>query len=269
MLNKNILLPACLFLFATSVWAQKLRVDVGLNLGASQLYPNINFKSTPLNDLYEFVKIPFDNRGIPYAWEDFEQDYKLKQHITQPRYGLSAHVLYGDWPLFVNVEALSSTSGYQKLSYGLTGGLRYALQDADDVYSVAFMGGYKFVVDQGFGDETLVNSFGEGRDEARNFFRDDPVSLGRNRGSLATLRLEALRALNESKTVQVGVHLYGEWDLTGRGNRLAGGRMNSVGGHVFARFMVFGKVERWRPEPAATAPQPPKIQVNRKPDGSK
>lgn len=267
MLNKNILFLACLLLFGTSVLGQKLRVDVGLNLGASMLYPNVNFKSTPLNDLYEFVKIPFDKRGIPYAWEDFEEDFELKKYIFQPRYGLSAHVLYGDWPLFLNVEALSSTSGYQKLSYGATGGFRYALHDADSAYTFAFMGGYKFVVDQGFGDETLVNSFGEGRAEVKNFFRDGAVSLGRNRGSLATLRFETLRALNESKTVQVGMHLYGEWDLTGRGKRLAGGRMNSIGGHVFARFMLFGKVARWRPEPIVCPPS--RIQVNQKPNGSK
>lgn len=267
LIKKTLSLVVFVVLFS-SVWAQKLRVDVGLNLGASQLYPNINFKSTPLNDLYEFVKIPFDNRGIPYTWEDFEKDYKLKKSITQPRYGLSAHVLYGNLPLFLNVEALSSTSGYQKLSYGVSGGFRYALFDADSMYQFAFLGGYKFVLDQGFGDETLVNSFGEGRAEARNFFRDDPVSLGRNRGSLATLRIEALRAVNESKTVQIGLHLYGEWDLTGRNNRLAGGRMNSVGAHVFARFMIFGKVERWRPEPVSATP-PSRIQVNRKPNGSK
>lgn len=238
---------------ASYLWlrAQDLRIDVGLNMGMSRLHHNVNFRSTPLNDLYEFVKIPFDNRNIPYAWEDFEKDYKLKSTILQPRYGINAQLLYRNWPLFVQLEAISSSSSYQKMSYGGTGGFRYALYDADSVFCFSFLGGYKFVLDQGWGDETLVNSFGKGGDEIKNFFRDSPVSLGRNRGSLATLRFDAQRALNESKTVHVGVHFYLEADLTGRTKRLAGGRMNSYGGFVFARFMVLGKRERWRPAPMA------------------
>lgn len=257
MIRRNILLLLWpLLLGTTAVQGQRLRVDVGLNGGASQLWHNIDFKSTPMNDLYEFVKIAFDKRGIPFTWEDFEDTYQLNPYVFQPRYGLSAHVLYGNLPLFLNVEALSSTSSYQKLSYGATIGFRYALRDADSLYNFSFMGGYKFVLDQGFGDETLVRSLGkEAREEALNFFRDKPVSLGRNRGSLATLRFEAARALDEAQTVNVGFHLYGEWDLTGRNNRLAGARMNAFGGHVFARFMLLGKREKWRPAPMA-APQP-------------
>jgi len=246
--------------------AQKgLRIDVGLNAGASYLLHNTNFRSTPINDLYEFVKIPFDKRGIPYMWEDFEKDYKLKQYVIQPRYGLSAHVLYKNWPLFLNVEALSSTSSYQKLCYGASAGFRYALQDADSVFTFAFLGGYKFVMDQGWGDETLVNSFGEGDEEIKSFFRSEPISLGRNRGSLATLRFDAQRALNESKTVHIGFQLYAEADLTGRTQRLAGGRMNNFGGHIFARFMILGKVTRWRPPPMMA----PVVPVTRQPATTK
>jgi hypothetical protein len=240
-------LPGSVFLLC----AQDLRIDVGLNMGASRLHHNVNFRSTPLNDLYEFVRIPFKNRNIPYEWEDFEKDYKLKSTIFQPRYGINAQFLYRNWPLFIQLEAISSSSSYQKMSYGGIGGFRYALHDADSAFTFAFLGGYKFVLDQGWGDETLVNSFGAGADEVKNFFRDSPVSLGRNRGSLATLRFDAQRALNESRTVHVGIHLFAEADLTGRTQRLAGGRMNAYGGFLFARFMVLGKVARWRPAPLA------------------
>lgn len=228
------LVLALLLLTGLPAVAQNLKVQVGFNIGMSTLYHDTRFETTPLHDLYSFVEI--SHRPAKYPWERFLKDYKIRTSFVQPRFGVSAHFTYKDWPVLLTVEAMSSPSSYQKMAYSATLGLGQELH-SDDGYFFSFLGGYKFTKDMGFGAMTIVNSIGndEAREYASTFFNPE-APLGTNTGHLFTLRGGLGKELGEAKIIRIGVEAFGELDLTPKTQRQSS--MSNWGAQFFVRFKL-------------------------------
>lgn len=234
MLKKNSTLSLFLLLYSIAATAQNLKVNIGFNVGMSELQHDTRFETTPLHDLYAFTAI--SHRPEDYTWEEFEEDYQIRTSFIQPRFGISAHFTYKDWPLLASIEAMSSPSSYQKMAYGVILGLGKELY-AEDGFYFSFLGGYKFVKDNGFGATTIVNSIGndEAREYASTFFNPEEP-LGSKTGHLFTLRGGLGREVGEAKIIRIGVEGYGELDLTPKTQRQS--RMTNYGAQFFLRFKI-------------------------------
>lgn len=231
---------ALLLAFSSLLTAQKFRVSINMNVGACRLYHNTNFETTKLNGLYKFVAISHPDG---YTWEEFSETYQLRSQYVQPHFGFTARFNYGDWPLVLEAQAMSSPSGYEKMAYGGVVGLGKDLAIGDNIgMYFSFLGGYKLVYDKGFGSNTLTNSIGhkQARDYAAEWF--NPVKpLGTQWGNLATLRLSLGKTLDAAESLVAGVEAYGELDLTDKTRREGGAQMTNTGVHVFLRFNLFNK----------------------------
>jgi hypothetical protein len=223
--------------------AQDFRIDVGLNVGGSQLFHNTNFESSRLYSDYLVTKERvWKEYKLDYTWQDYEEGNELRYSFIQPRFGFSAHLGYKNWPVFIIAEAMSSPSSYQKMSFGGIGGLSQTLYNYDTTFHFTIQAGYKFVLDQGFGSNTLVNSIGDKtiRENLASYF-NPAAPLGTQLGNLFTLRLECARYFDAAKKLQAGLNLYGELDLTDKSTRPS--RMNTVGFNVFARIRILGDIK--------------------------
>ncbi len=232
-------LVACLLLTLT-INAQNLKINVGVNVGMSQLFHNTQFETTPMYNQYRFTKVAVEAHSPPdyeYTWADFAHDYKLRSNFVQPRFGISAHFTYKDWPLLFAVEAMSSPSSYEKLAYGFIAGFGKEFFTYDDNYFFSFLGGYKFVRDNGFGAATIVNSIGhkEAREQAATYFNPQQP-LGKKTGNLFTIRGGLGKELGEARMMRIGVEGYGELDLTPKTTRQS--RMTNFGAQFFLRFKL-------------------------------
>lgn len=211
---------------------KKLHVSVQLNTGMSILDHDTRFETTPLHDLFAFTAISH----LPeiYTWEEFEHDYKIRTSFAQPRFGFSASFSYKDWPVRGSIEMMSSTSSFRKMAYGFTVGLGHEFYSSDN-YIFSFVGGYKFVKDNGWGANTIVNSIGlkEAREYASTFFNPE-APLGTNKGHLFTLC--GSFAHEAASKLSIGVEAYGEIDLTPPTRRQP--RMTNYGAQFFVRFKV-------------------------------
>ncbi|HNM26113.1 MAG TPA: hypothetical protein PKL15_11815 [Saprospiraceae bacterium] len=233
---------ALLLTVFTAVQAQKLKVDLNLNVGMCRLYHNTNFETTKMNGLYKFVEI---SHPEGYTWEQFAETYQLREKYEQPHFGVSARFRYKDWPLILEAQAMSSPSGYEKMAYGGLVGLGKDLPIGDNIgLYFSFLGGYKFVYDKGFGANTLTNSIGHktAREYASEWF-DPKKPLGTQKGNLFTLHLSLAKSLDEAETLLAGAEVYGELDLTDKVAREGAARMTNAGVHVFLRFSLFQKKE--------------------------
>ena len=245
------LVVALLLISISSVSAQKFGLKIGMNIGASRLYHDTDFKSTVVNDLFEYTRELFAKEGIEYTWEQFAKSNQLNASFMQPRFGFSAHVNYANWPAFLILDAMSSTSSYEKMAYGVTLGMGKDFPIGDNIgMFVTALGGYKLVYDKGFGAKTLVNGIGDNslRANAQTFFAPKEP-LGTNKGNLFTLRFGVGKNLGESESMCVGVEAYGELDLTDRIQRNS--RMTNVGAHIYMRWNLFGQHDEYMPNPQA------------------
>lgn len=222
-------------LFSLPVCAQDgLKVDLGMNVGMSRLYHNTRFETTTLYNLYKTVELTHDD---DYTWDDFADDFEIRDKYTQPRFGFSTLVTYGELPLFLMGELMSSPSSYQKMMIGVSGGVGKTFFTYDSVYYATFLGGYKFVQDFGFGSSTLVNSIGnrDARELIATYF-DPKEPLGRPRGHLFILRGGIGKVFGDTQRITVGVDAYGELDLTPQLSRES--RMTSIGVLAYVRFRL-------------------------------
>lgn len=240
MYNKNFTTLAAFLLLSQMLSAQNLKINLGVNVGMSQLFHNTQFETTPMYNQYRFTKVAVEAHSPPdyeYTWADFAQDYKLRSNFVQPRLGISAHFTYKDWPLLFVVEAMSSPSSYQKLAYGFIAGFGKEFFTYEDDYFFSFLGGYKFVRDNGFGAATIVNSIGhkEAREQAATYFNPQQP-LGKKTGNLFTVRGGLGKELGEAKAMRIGVEGYGELDLTPKTTRQS--RMTNFGAQFFLRFKL-------------------------------
>ena len=243
-----VLLP----LLTGSLFAQKIGLKVGMNVGGSRLYHDTDYKSTVVNDLYEYAAELFKKENIDYTWEQFARSNQLNTSFLQPRFGFSAHVSYANWPVFLIVDAMSSPSSYQKMAYGATLGMGRDFPIGDNIgMFITALGGYKYVFDKGFGANTLVNGIGDKslRKNAQTFFAPKEP-LGTNKGNLFTVRLGVGKNLGENEKMCVGVEGYGELDLTDRIQRNS--RMTNIGAHIYMRYNLCGqRGEEYMPNPQA------------------
>jgi len=207
-----------------------------MDMGASDLYHQIDFERTPLLDFYNSIKAAPSHSD--YTWDTFVTDYDLKKSIRQPRFGFSALLTYGNIPAFIKGEFISSTSSYQKMTFTAMAGIGKDVAFGDD-YFASFKGGYKVVfIDTGFGAKTLVNSVGN--DEARKYiqrFFDPKSALGPTRGDMMSMRLGMGKYMGKDRKTCIGVEMYGDLDLTSETLRIA--RMNAVGVNAYISFVLF------------------------------
>ncbi|MFN4080015.1 MAG: hypothetical protein ACK4NS_03870 [Saprospiraceae bacterium] len=224
-------------LFALPLMGQKFQFEVGLNGGGSYLWHQTRFEKTALFNQFSIIQKTYHNRNLTYTWKDFEDDFRLRHSFAQPRFGFTGLLSHSELPIAAVAEAMSSTSSFREMAYGVTLGLGKTYFDQDDLFFFSFLGGYKFVWDTGFGASTLTNSIGDNeiRSNMEAFF-DPKKPIGSNRGQLFSIRLSAGRTLGETRLLSAGFEAYGELDLTGKTVRES--RMNNVGAHIFLRYSL-------------------------------
>jgi hypothetical protein len=211
-------------------------LSVGMDLGMSDLYHQIDFERTPLLDFYNSIRAAPSHSD--YEWETFVEDYDLKSAIRQPRFGFTGLLTYGNIPAFVRADFLSSTSSFQKMAFSVMAGIGKDLIFNEDYY-LSFKGGYKLVFqDAGFGAKTILNSIGN--KEARNYmerFFDPKSALGPPRGDMMSMRMGMGKYMGPDRKTCLGFELYGDLDLTAETRRIA--RMNTIGINLYMNFILF------------------------------
>jgi hypothetical protein len=232
-----------LLLCSTAVFtlqAQNFHLNVGLDMGGSQIFHNTQFKKTPLYDQFEIIQEVYRRDDKEYTWQNFEEDFGLHSSFLQPRFGLSAHLTYKELPFFLIGEAMSSPSGYTKMMYGVTAGVGKDFYTADETFCFTFKGGYKFVWDKGFGSNTLINAVRDDfmRERLAAFF-NPTEPLGRQRGNMFSLRLGAGKTLGAEKRTIAGIEFFGELDLVEKSVRSS--RMTNMGAQVYMRFRLLSE----------------------------
>lgn len=237
-MGKNALLFSFLLVMGLqSLSAQSnFHLDVNLHVGGGALFHQTDFEVSPLVYQYNIIREVYRRDGYTYSWENFEEDFGLKQSFSQLRFGFSANLSYRDWPVFFLGEAMSSPSSYTKMAYSGMLGLGKDFSIGDGEYFFTGKGGMKFVFrDYGFGATTLVNSVRDDymRDQLEPIF-DPKWPFGQPRGWLFALRGGAGKTFGEDKKMSAGVEFYGELDLTDKIQRPS--RMTNMGFSVYARF---------------------------------
>lgn len=225
-----------LLLLTLPVLAQKnenLFIRLGVNGGGSKLYHNTHFQATNLVEVYEFVEI--SHKPASYTWADFEEDYGLRSSYSQPRYGLNLYVAHKLFPVFLNMDYMSSPSSYQKMMFGLTLGLGKDFRPIDSDFFFSAHGGFKRVFkDAGFGSETITFSTSkEARDKLATFY-NPAKPLGTQSGNLLALRVGCGHVLGGAERSAVGCEIFYELDLTNETVRQS--RMTNAGINIYFRF---------------------------------
>lgn len=214
---------------------RKLNISVGMNIGASRLMHSTRFETTPLNNLYKTIELTHQDG---YEWEDFEDDFQLRESFNQLRFGFFARVTHNIIPLIFIAEAMSSSSSYERMAYSGTLGFGKEFYILNKEIYCNFLGGYKFIYDKGFGANTLVNSIGhnDARKLVATYFA--PIQpLGTDKGNLFVLRGGFGKTVDRDLQWTVGVDAYGELDLTSRLKREA--RMTNIGLNLFLRYNLY------------------------------
>lgn len=223
------------FFFVGSLSAQRnFHLQVGMNMGASRLYHNTNFQTSKLIPLYKTIEITHKDG---YSWEQFEEDFGLRQAYNQPRFGFSGTLSYRNWPVCVIGELMSSPSSYTKTAYSVTVALGKNFDLGDSGFYVTGLGGYQFVKDLGFGSETLVNSIGD--DELRGLVSEyfaPEKPLGNQSAQMFTIKAGIGKMYGMDDQLSVGLESFGALDLTDRNVRQA--RMTNIGIQAYARFQL-------------------------------
>jgi hypothetical protein len=219
---------------------KRINFNIGMNGGASQLFHNTDFEGNQkFQSLYKFVTFSHDPPES-YTWAMFEEDYKMRKTFTQPRFGFSADLSFRGLPLHIMGDWMSSTSTYEAMTFSTTLALGHDFSIGDNIgLSYSVLGGYKFILDSGWGTATIVNSFKDSRirDEAIEFF--DPYEpLGTNKGKLFVLRTGLGKTIGYSNNMKLGVECYGELDATPKIKRSS--RMTNFGAQIYLRFNLLG-----------------------------
>lgn len=224
-------------LLAFSAAAQKnenLFVRLGVNGGASRLFHNTHFDATNLVEVYKFVQISH-KPPESYTWQNFEEDYGLRTSYNQPRYGLNLYLAHKLFPVFVNVDYMSSPSSYQKMALGLTLGLGKDFRPFDSDFFFSAHGGFRRVFrDGGFGAETITFSTSKQAREHLATFYNPSRPLGAQSGNMLALRAGCGHVLGAAERAAIGVELFYELDVTNEVIRQA--RMTNAGINVYFRF---------------------------------
>ena len=218
----------------TVVAQSNFNLSVGMNLGASRLFHQTRFETTTLRNLYETIEITHPEG---YEWEQFEEDFQLRQSFDQLRYGFFVKATHPKYPIQAIFEAMSSTSTYERMAYSVTLGFGEEFYLINEEVYASFLGGFKIIWDKGFGANTLVNSIGhkEARQLVATYFAPEKP-LGPTRGNLFVLRGSVGKTIDKDKKWTVGADVYGELDLTPRIKRES--RMSNIGLNLFVRYSL-------------------------------
>lgn len=238
------LLPVLLLFIAPLTTAQnvvlprnkeKIFIRLGLNTGCSRLYHNTHFESTNMVEFYEAVKISHKGDPEPYTWDKFAHDYGLKSSYMMVRYGLNLYLTHKQFPIFGNVEFMSSPSSYQKMMLGFTLGLGkdFRPRESDMFYS-GHVGLKRVLVDKGFGAETITFSTNAETREHLATFYNPSKPLGAQSGNMLTVRAGCGHVLGGAERAAIGAELYFELDLTNETVRQP--RMTNAGINIYFRF---------------------------------
>ncbi len=229
-----LVLTLAFFLPGLSLSAQKFNISVGMNLGAARLYHQTRFETTTLRNLYETIEI---THSEGYEWEDFEEDFQLREEFSQLRFGFFVRASHKKYPLLLILEGMSSTSTYERMAYSATFGFGKEFNIINDEIYCSFLGGYKYIWDKGFGATTLVNSIGhkEARSLVSTYFAPEKP-LGPITGQLFVLRGGLGKVMDRDKQWTLGIDVYSELDLTPRIKRES--RMTNAGFNIFLRYSL-------------------------------
>ncbi len=228
---------ATVLLIAFSASAQKnenLFIRLGLNFGASKLYHNTHFNATNLVEVYEVVKISHKDDPTPYEWPDFEEDYGLHTSYSQPRYGLNLYLTHKLFPVFLNMDYMSSPSSYQKPMFAMTVGLGKDFRMDNDLFFSGHAGLKRVFKDGGFGAETLTFSTSKEAREHLATFYNPSKPLGAQSGNLLALRVGCGHVLGGAERAAFGAEIYYELDITNETVRQS--RMTNAGVNIYFRF---------------------------------
>ena len=224
-------------LLALSATAQKnenLFIRLGLNFGASKLYHNTHFQATNLVEVYEFVQISHQPKES-YTWSNFEDDYGLRSSYSQPRYGLNLYLAHKLFPVFLNMEYMSSPSSYQKPMFALTLGLGKDFRPMDNDFFFSGHAGLKRVFkDAGFGSETVTFSTNEEARKRLATFYNPSKPLGAQSGNLLAIKVGCGHVLGRAERAAIGAEFYYEVDITNETVRQS--RMTNAGMNIYFRF---------------------------------
>lgn len=225
-------------ILALSAFAQKkenLFVRFGLNIGGSTLYHNSHFDATNVQDLYKWVAISHKNDPEPYTFERFKDDYGFVDRFSMPRYGLNLFVTHKLFPVFGNLEWMSSPSSYQKMMIAFTLGLGKDFRPPEmDIFFSGHVGFKRVFKDAGFGAETIIFSTSEESQELLSTFYNPSKPLGAQSGNLLALRVGCGHVLGAAERAAIGAELFYELDLTNETVRQA--RMTNLGVNIYFRF---------------------------------
>ncbi len=214
-------------------------IRMGFNAGGGNLYHNTLFEATNMAALWKAVSFSHDPPKS-YEWEDFVQDYDIRNSYFMPRYGLNLYLSSRYFPFFINVEAMSSVASYQKPMLAITFlgfGKDFRPYDRDFFFSLH--GGLKYVVrDWGFnGREIYTNSIGN--EDARDYietFYDPKDEINKRSGMLLTTRAGLGHVIGAAERAAIGLEAYYEFDLADETKRQAGARMRNGGINLYFRF---------------------------------
>ncbi|MBK6933496.1 MAG: hypothetical protein IPH12_22570 [Saprospirales bacterium] len=224
-------------LIAFTTVAQKrenLFARLGINAGGSRLFHSTHFQATNLVEVYEFVQISHDPPES-YTWDIFAQDYGLRTSYSQARYGLNLFLAHKLFPVFLNMEYMSSPSSYQKMSFGITLGLGKDFRPRDSDLFFSAHGGFKRVFrDAGFGSETVTFSTNQEAREKLATFYNPSRPLGAQSGNMLAMRVGCGHVLGGAERAAIGAELYFDLDLTNETVRQS--RMTNAGINIYFRF---------------------------------
>ncbi|MCC6460694.1 MAG: hypothetical protein IT260_09520 [Saprospiraceae bacterium] len=217
---------------------EKFFVRLGFNAGAGVLYHNTLFETTNMAALWKTISFSHDPPNS-YQWEDFVADYDIQDRYLMPRFGLNLYAATRYFPLFANLEVMSSIATYQKPMIALTlPGFGKDIRPFDRDFFFTVQGGLKWVYDFGFiGREIYTNSIGN--EEARDYietYYDPKDEIKKRSGVLLTTRAGFGHVIGAGERSAIGIEAYYDFDLTDETKRQAGARMRNAGLNIYFRF---------------------------------
>lgn len=226
---KNLLI--ILILTLPNLVYSQLSLNIKTFGGNSIMLPNSDFRETNLYSLYRVVNIYNDK-----TYEDFKEVYGMRSYIPQPIFGTVIDVTHNRLPLRIGGEITTSPSSYTKFRYSVFGGFSHDFNIIDDSYYLGIFSGIKYVIrDDGFGQNTIINSFRskEVRDLMSSFFVSD---LKSKNAKLLHFRGSFIKTFGYSNEWSFGVSIENSIDMTSKLIRIV--RMTNLETNIFIKYNI-------------------------------
>ena len=200
--------------------------------GASLVAPGTDFSDTELYSLYRVVSISHGGTNN-FTYDDFIRISDFRYQFISPITGVVFEVKNSKIPIHVGCELSTSPSTITKMRYLVYGGFGDYFYTYDEKYKLGLFSGLKYVIkDNGFGRNTVINSFGNNylREQLNYFF---VANIGPNRGKLLYFQSEISRQ-NILKNISLGIKFDLSYDITDKLIRRA--RMSNYNLVIFSSF---------------------------------